>query len=195
MRAVITPRFAPSCTAELLGRLGRLAAETGLAVQTHISENVNEVQLVRELFGEHADSYAGVYDAFGLLTDRTILAHAVHLDEAEAALVAARGAKVSHCPCSNSAITSGAARVRWLLSRGIEVGLGTDMSGGYSPSVLEAARLASLVSRHVAMGRRRGGQAVGGRGAVPGDARRGGGGGHGGTGWAASARAWSGMRS
>jgi guanine deaminase len=59
---------------------------------------------------------------------------------------------VSHCPCSNSAITSGAARVRWLMEKGVTCGLGTDMSGGYSPSVLEAARHAALVSRHVAMG-------------------------------------------
>jgi guanine deaminase len=148
----ITPRFAPSCTPDLLGRLGALARETGLPVQTHISENANEVKLVGELFAGVADSYAGVYDTFGLLTEKTVLAHAVHLSDEEADLIRARGAKVSHCPCSNSAITSGAARIRWLLERGIDVGLGTDMSGGYSPSVLEAARLASLVSRHVAMG-------------------------------------------
>lgn len=161
VRPVITPRFAPSCTADLLGRLGRLHAETQLPVQTHISENVSEVALVRELFtgvvppsAEDGGvvTYAGVYDHFGLLTDQTILAHAVHLSEAEADLIRRRGSKISHCPCSNSAITSGAARVRWLLARGLDVGLGTDMSGGYSPSVLEAARLAALVSRHVAMG-------------------------------------------
>lgn len=175
VRPVITPRFAPSCSAELMGALGELQAETGLPVQTHVSENKAEIELVRELFcsggnekagkrrmvaaaegeeeGEDVGStYTGVYDRYGLLTDKTILAHAVHLSEGEAALVAARGAKVSHCPCSNSSITSGAARVRWLLSRGIDVGLGTDMSGGYSPSVLEAARQALLVSRHVAMG-------------------------------------------
>ncbi|KAJ9137304.1 Metallo-dependent hydrolase [Pleurostoma richardsiae] len=152
VRPVLTPRFAPSCSAELMRSLGDLHAETGLPVQTHISENRGEVTLVRELFPSVADTYAGVYDAFGLLTDKTILAHAIHLEEAEAELIRRRGAKVSHCPCSNSAITSGAARVRWLLGKGIDVGLGTDMSGGYSPSVLEAARLASLVSRHVAMG-------------------------------------------
>ncbi len=151
VRPVITPRFAPSCTAELMGRLGRLQAKTGLPVQTHISENVGEIDLVRKLFLDTADSYAGVYDAFGLLGSFTILAHAVYLSEAEAELVARRGAKVSHCPCSNTAIASGQAPVRRLLERGIAVGLGTDVSGGYSPSVLEAARQAVLVSRHVAM--------------------------------------------
>lgn len=155
IRPVVTPRFAPSCTAPAMKGLADLAARHDLPVQTHISENPGECALVAELFpSESADGrgYAGVYDAFGLLTDRTILAHGVHLSEAEAALVAARGAKVSHCPCSNSALTSGAARVRWLLGKGVDVGLGTDVSGGYSPSVLEAARQASLVSRHVAMG-------------------------------------------
>ncbi|EON97688.1 putative guanine deaminase protein [Phaeoacremonium minimum UCRPA7] len=152
IRPVITPRFAPSCSRDLMTQLGALHKESGLPVQTHISENKGEISLVKDLFGSVADTYAGVYDAYGLLTDKTILAHAIHLEDKEADLIKERDAKISHCPCSNSAITSGAARVRWLLNRGIDVGLGTDMSGGYSPSVLEAARLASLVSRHVAMG-------------------------------------------
>ena len=78
------------------------------------------------------------------------------MTEAEARLLAERRSKVSHCPCSNSSLTSGAARVKWLWDKGIDVGLGSDMSGGYSPSILEAARQAALVSRHVAMGLREG---------------------------------------
>lgn len=93
-----------------------------------------------------------MYDKHGILGPKTILAHAVHLSEEETDLVKLRESKISHCPVSNSAITSGTAKVRNLLDKGIEVGLGTDMSGGYSPSILEAARQASLVSRHVAMG-------------------------------------------
>ncbi|SPN99680.1 related to guanine deaminase [Cephalotrichum gorgonifer] len=151
VKPVITPRFAPSCTAAALGLLGELRKETGLPVQTHISENAGEMALVAELFPDVKD-YATVYDVHGLLGPDTILAHAVHLSEDEAALIAERGAKVSHCPSSNSCLTSGHARVRWLWDRGVEVGLGTDMSGGYSPSVLENARQASLVSRHVAVG-------------------------------------------
>ncbi|KAK8042495.1 guanine deaminase [Apiospora phragmitis] len=147
---ILTPRFAPACTPETMAALGRLASEEDLRVQTHLSENVGEIALVCELFPDAAD-YASVYDGFGLLTPRTVLAHAVHLSEAEAALIKKRGAKVAHCPCSNSALTSGECRVRWLLDRGVAVGLGTDVSGGYSASVLEAARLACLVSRHLAM--------------------------------------------
>ncbi|KAK7745745.1 hypothetical protein SLS62_009626 [Diatrype stigma] len=151
---ILTPRFAPACSREALRRLGALRAETGLPVQTHISENVGEVALVRACFPEAAH-YADVYDRAGLLGARTVLAHAVYLSPAELDLVASRGAGVAHCPCSNSALTSGEAPVRVLLDRGISVGLGTDVSGGYSASVLEAARLAALVSRHVAMPRSR----------------------------------------
>ncbi|KAK2759288.1 guanine deaminase [Colletotrichum kahawae] len=148
---VLTPRFAPSCSEEAMRGLGALQRELDVLVQTHISENTGEIALVAELFPQ-SQSYTDVYDGVGLLGEKTVLAHAVHLSEEEAATIAARGAKISHCPCSNSSITSGAARVRWLWDKGIEVGLGTDMSGGYSPSVLEAARQAALVSRHVAMG-------------------------------------------
>jgi len=130
--------------------LGDLQKETGLPIQTHISENKNEIKLVNELFPEY-ESYTHVYDGHGLLTPKTILAHAVHLSEVEVDLIKARQGKISHCPCSNSSITSGTAKVRMLLNKGVDVGLGTDVSGGYSPSILEAVRQASLVSRHVAM--------------------------------------------
>jgi guanine deaminase len=148
---IITPRFAPSCSSELMHGLGALRKETNLPVQTHIAENPKEVALVKSLFPDH-ESYTHVYDNHGLLGPKTILAHAVHLSEEEVDLIKLRESKISHCPASNSAITSGTAKVRWLLNKGVEVGLGTDMSGGYSPSILEAVRQASLVSRHVAMG-------------------------------------------
>ncbi|OQE80973.1 hypothetical protein PENNAL_c0042G10043 [Penicillium nalgiovense] len=148
VKPIVTPRFAPSCTRPALQSLGELAASYSppLHIQTHISENVNELALVKELFPE-ADSYAGVYDKYNLLTPRTILAHAVHLSTDERALVRERKAKISHCPASNSALGSGICPVRTLLDEGITVGLGTDVSGGYSPSILEAARQACLASR------------------------------------------------
>lgn len=156
---VVTPRFAPTCSRRALAALGKLAASAAaveggdgdgkpLRIQTHISENRNEVALVRELFPD-APSYAAVYDRYNLLTPRTILAHAVHLSAAERALIRARGSKISHCPASNSALGSGLCPVRTLLDDGITVGLGTDVSGGYNPSVLEAVRQACLVSRAV----------------------------------------------
>lgn len=148
--AIITPRFAPSCTSELMHGLGALQKETNLPVQTHISENKNEIELVKKLFPD-SKHYTDVYDSHSLLCSKTILAHGVHLSEDEVDMIIERKAKISHCPASNSAITSGTAKVRWLLQKGVEIGLGTDMSGGYSPSILEAVRQAALVSRHVAM--------------------------------------------
>lgn len=148
---ILTPRFAPSCSTALLKALGELArsGDEPLPVQTHISENVAECTLVSELFPDHAD-YASVYDACGLLTPRTVLAHAIHLSSQERQLVKARGCGISHCPVSNTSLSSGLCPVRTLLDEGVGVGLGTDVSGGYSSSILVAAREAAMVSRTLA---------------------------------------------
>ena len=146
---IVTPRFAPSCSSELLEGLGKLAKKQDLPIQTHVSENTSECELVASLFPKQ-EHYAGVYDAHGLLTPRTVLAHAVHLSAGERRLVKERGAGVSHCPVSNTSLSSGLCPVRELLDEGIPVGLGTDVSGGYSSSILVAAREAGMVSRIVA---------------------------------------------
>lgn len=145
---IITPRFAPSCSNASLDGLGKLAASYNppLHIQTHIAETLDEIALVQQLFPE-SSSYADVYDKAHLLTSRTILAHGVHLTKDERTLIRQRDSKISHCPASNSALGSGLAPVRILLNEGLTVGLGTDVSGGYSPSILEAARQACLVSR------------------------------------------------
>ncbi|KAJ5882390.1 uncharacterized protein N7529_001062 [Penicillium soppii] len=147
---IVTPRFAPSCSKASLDGLGKLAASYSppLHIQTHISESIGEVELVQQLFPD-STSYADVYDKSKLLTNRTILAHGVHLTKDELTLIRSRGSKVAHCPASNSALGSGLAPVRFILNAGVTVGLGTDVSGGYSPSILEAARQACLVSRLV----------------------------------------------
>jgi guanine deaminase len=147
---IITPRFAPSCSSDLLIGLGKLAKKENLPIQTHMSENLAENALVKEMF-PNQPTYAHVYDAHGLLTDRTILAHCVHISAEEVKLCAERGAGIAHCPISNTGLTSGEAKVRWMIEGGVKVGLGTDCSGGYSPSILESARQASNVSRHVCM--------------------------------------------
>ena len=117
---VITPRFAISCTPELLTELGNLAGSMPhVAIQTHISENEKEVEDTLKLFG--ADSYAGIYDQFNLLRHNTILAHGVWLTEKEMDLIAERGAGVSHCPTSNFYLSSGMARVGLLLDHGVKV--------------------------------------------------------------------------
>jgi guanine deaminase len=150
VQPIVTPRFAPSCTPVCLTAISALAREHDTFVQTHISENVGEIALVKHLFPD-SESYTHVYDTHGLLTPKTILAHAVHLDAAERGTILARGAKISHCPASNTAITSGCCPVRTLLSEGHVVGLGTDVSGGFHPSILENVRQAIWVSRHLSI--------------------------------------------
>lgn len=124
VQPILTPRFAISCTDELLYSLGNLvAADPTLPVQTHISENKAEIEFTKELFPDCA-SYARVYDKHGLLGERTILAHGVHLDEQELDLIKQRRAGVSHCPTSNLNLRSGIAKVGEMLDRGIKVRIG-----------------------------------------------------------------------
>ncbi|KAG8217571.1 hypothetical protein J3R82DRAFT_5722 [Butyriboletus roseoflavus] len=147
---VITPRFAISCTPELLAELGELAKTMpGVAIQTHISENQKEVEDALLYF--QADSYASIYDKFKLLRHNTILAHGVWLTEKEMDLIAEKGAGLSHCPTSNFYLSSGMARVGMLLDHGVKVGLGSDVSGGYSPSILHAIQMASIASKMLAI--------------------------------------------
>jgi guanine deaminase len=148
---IITPRFAISCSDGLLTSLGKLASsEKTIAIQTHISENKSEIQFTKELF-PNCTSYADVYDHFGLLRDNTVLAHAVHLDDSEKALIKERNAGISHCPTSNFNLSSGVAPIGEYLDMGIKVGLGTDVSGGFSTSILQAVQLASVAAKVKAM--------------------------------------------
>ena len=151
IKPVISPRFAPVCSRELLQYLGSLANNLQLSVQTHISESKDENQLVTELFPE-CKNYASVYDNFSLLTSKTILAHGVYLSEAERKLVKGRNCSISHCPTSNSFISSGEAPVKkYMYEDKINMSFGTDVSGGYSPSILEVMKHSLLVSHHLAM--------------------------------------------
>ncbi|KII88295.1 hypothetical protein PLICRDRAFT_54137 [Plicaturopsis crispa FD-325 SS-3] len=148
---ILTPRFAISCTSELMQQLGTLAAsDPALAIQTHISENPSEINFTKELY-KHCSTYAGVYDHYGLLRENTVLAHAVHLEPEEVNLIAQRKAGISHCPTSNFNISSGIARIGEYLDKGIKVGLGTDVSGGFSTSILTAIQHASIASKVLAM--------------------------------------------
>jgi len=149
-RPVITPRFVPTCSAELMGGLAQIARKHDLLIQSHISENLGEVEWVKSLHPADA-SYAGVYDSAGLLTSRTVLAHGVYLTPEERALFVSRGATVSHCPLSNCMLRSGMLNVRRLLAEDVQVALGTDVSGGAAPSMLSAIRETLKVSNLVAL--------------------------------------------
>ena len=135
VRPIITPRFIPSCSDRLLSELGRIAADYGLPIQSHLDENLSEIEWVSSLCPDSA-SYADAYDSFSLLTERTIMAHCVWLGDDEVRLMKEHGAFVAHSPSSNINIASGIAPVRRYLDEGLKVGLATDVAGGSSLSLL-----------------------------------------------------------
>jgi len=144
IRPVITPRFIPSCTDDLLRRLGALAQETGCHVQTHCSESDWEHRFVLDRYGI-SDTEA--LDDFGLLSRRTILAHANFIGDEDIERIVARGAGIAHCPLSNVYFSDAVFPLRRMLERNVHVGLGTDIAGGASPSILENTRHAVIASR------------------------------------------------
>ena len=141
---VITPRFIPSCTDAALSGLGRLAAECDCHVQTHCSESDWAHGHGLERYG-HTDAQA--LDGFGLLTRRTVLAHANFLTDADMDRLVARGTAVAHCALSNVYFANAVFPLRRALDKHLHVGLGTDISGGPSASMFEACRSTVQASR------------------------------------------------
>ena len=136
----VTPRFAVSCTAEMLRESASLARSTGAWWQSHVSEDPFEIAEVRRLFPDALD-YLDVYDRAGALGDRTILAHAIHLSERELARLVDSGSRVAHCPASNLFIGAGVMPLARWLDAGMSVGLGTDVSGGPDASLFSVMRV------------------------------------------------------
>ena len=149
VRPIITPRFIPACTDELLTSLGKLAAETGHLVQTHCSENDWEHGYVLE---RHGMSDTSSLDRFGLLRAHAVLAHGCLLSDDDFDLIAQRGAGVAHCPLSNIYFGDAVFPTRRAMARGVRVGLGTDIAGGPSASLLHNAARAVDASRHLENG-------------------------------------------
>ena len=129
IRPILTPRFTPSCTDELMAELGRLAKERDLPVQSHLSENRGEIAWVGEL---HPDcgQYWESYEKYGLWKPGTLMAHCVHSDRREQEAMIRSGVVAVHCAASNLNLCSGTAPVRELLERGVSVALGSDIAGG-----------------------------------------------------------------
>ena len=141
---VITPRFIPSCTDPALQGLGALAHRTGAHVQTHCSESDWAHQFGLDRFGE---TDTASLDRFGLLTRRTVLAHANFITENDMEQIAGAGAGVAHCALSNAYFAGAVFPLRAALERHVHVGLGTDISGGPSASMFDAQRQAVMASR------------------------------------------------
>ena len=147
VRPIVTPRFIPSCTPELLEACGQMVRHYHLPVQSHLSENLGEIALVRQLEPQ-SRHYADAYDRYGLLGQTpTVMAHCVWTDGDELEQLRQRGVMVAHCPTSNFNLASGLAPIRRFLDAGVAVGLGSDVSGGHDLSIFRMMVYAIQVSK------------------------------------------------
>ena len=146
LRYAFTPRFAVSCSADMLRESAVLAQRHGAYWQTHLSEDAGEIDEVRRLFPEARD-YLDVYDRAGALGARTILAHAIHLSVGEVHRLAESGSNVAHCPASNLFLSSGLMPLAAYRDAGIAVGLGSDVAAGPEVSMFTVMRAAAVTQR------------------------------------------------
>ena len=145
---IITPRFVPTCSGELLKDLGDIARNKKLPVQSHIAENLAEIDWVKELHPT-LGSYANVYEAFGLFGDSpTIMAHCVYNSDEDISLMAKNRVFAAHCPYANLNLSSGLMPVRKYLDHQVPLGLGSDVGAGHEvsiPKVMVAAIQSSKI--------------------------------------------------
>jgi guanine deaminase len=154
-KPILTPRFIPSCSDDLMRGLCALRKEFNLPVQSHLSENRSEIEWVRTLCPSSA-GYGAAYNDFGLFGSEgpeaekaspTVMAHCVWSDDNEINLMARRGVFAAHCPQSNANLSSGVAPMRRILEAGVPAGLGSDVAGGSSSSIFRAMSDAIQVSK------------------------------------------------
>lgn len=135
-------------------KLGNLAKEYDLPIQSHLNENKEEISMVKDEFPN--ESYTAVYDKHNLLNGKTYMAHCCYSTEEELNLMLERNSAIAHCPTSNFNIRSGVADIKHCLNKKIKVGLGTDVSGGESPSMLVAIRDCVKASNVISFGKSKG---------------------------------------
>jgi len=123
IRYCFAPRFAVSCTRELLSKVAQLARQRGVMIHTHASENRTEIEMVERETGQRNITYL---NSLGITGQHVALAHCVHLDDTELEILASTGTHVAHCPSSNLKLGSGIAPIKEMLERGISVSLGAD---------------------------------------------------------------------
>ena len=147
-KSILTPRFIPSCTDELMCKLKDIQEKYQIPVQSHLSENYGEISWVQELCPK-SEFYGDAYDQFGLFgrDSKTIMAHCVHSDEKEIKRMKENGVFIAHCPESNTNLSSGVAPVRQYLEEGMHVGLGSDIAAGSTENMFVAMRYAIQASK------------------------------------------------
>jgi guanine deaminase len=146
LRYAFTPRFAVSCSADMLRESASLAAAHGAYWQTHLSEDLGEIVEVARLFPDAKD-YLDAYEEAGGIGAHSILAHAIHLSDDEVRRLVDRGAGVAHCPASNLFLSSGMMPLTAYLDAGMRVGLGSDVAAGPDVSMFGAMRTGAITQR------------------------------------------------
>lgn len=148
IKPILTPRFIPTCSDELMQKLENIQEKYQLPVQSHLSENIGEIEWVQELC-PNTKFYGEAYDRFGMFGKNypSIMAHCVHSTEEEMRLMAKQNVFIAHCPQSNTNLSSGVAPIRKYLDMGIKMGLGSDVAGGFDLSILRAMADAIQVSK------------------------------------------------
>ena len=149
LQVAVIPRFALSCSERMMRESGELAQRHGLWVTTHLSENLEECRVATEMFG--TSDYLSVYEQAGMLHNRSVYAHCIHLSDNEWDRFAAAGAVVAHCPDSNFFLGSGRMPVADVLRRDIPIALGTDIAAGRSfrvPRIASSAYDNALATGH-----------------------------------------------
>lgn len=148
MRPILTPRFIPTCSDGLMKKLADIQEKYHLPVQSHLSENMGEIEWVRELC-PNTGFYGEAYSQFGMFGNKypAIMAHCVHSTEEEMELMAKQNVFIAHCPQSNTNLSSGVAPIRKYLDMGIKMGLGSDVAGGFDLSIFRAMADALQVSK------------------------------------------------
>ncbi|KAJ3504639.1 hypothetical protein NLJ89_g7835 [Agrocybe chaxingu] len=141
---VLTPRFVPTCTNELLKGLGQLSDARGIKIQSHLAEAKDQVEWVR---AERGMEDIDVFDKSNLLTGRTVQAHCTFLSAPDLDRLSSKGTSIAHCPLSNAYFSAKPFPLREALDQNVKVGLGTDVAGGYSLDIMNSMRQAVAVSR------------------------------------------------
>ncbi len=137
---IFTPRFAPTCSRELMRETGTFAKKNKAYIQSHLSENKKEIDWVRSLYFE-CSNYTEVYEKYNLLSPKTIMGHCIHLSDEELDILMDTDTKIAHCPDSNFFLKSGRFPVEKIKEYGIKFGLATDVAAGTSLSMLEMMKI------------------------------------------------------
>lgn len=154
LQFAITPRFAITCGEVMMRESAQIAKKHNLVIQTHLSENLNEIDFTRSLFPDAKD-YTEIYERAGLLTSRTLLAHGIHLSKSERQRISSSGATIVHCATSNRYLQSGVFGYRECEADAVQIALGSDVAGGYElcmlhemREALEASKSWNIMNRH-----------------------------------------------